>query len=542
MPTVTATAYPDRDYVLVETDWTDQVGTTHVAAYRVRGDTGERTALYPYVAYNASGCQMLNCGQALWWDTDPPLGVPLTYVVEDCADGGLEFVTCSDTYARAPVAAGWGTSTSGCPWTLGAGGAAQFNTDGITGNMVPNVTGASFQQVFGPSVITSQLRLDFVVPALALTQPFNVAAMLRWVDVNNYMLYNVQLNTAGTVTSIIQTNVGGVFTTIDSDTVPGLTYTSGTRLNLMASANGGSHQMKVWTYGTVEPANPSSSVFNTVVAGPGRAGVRTQVAAGNTNVLPLTFAFDNVRLLEQSAASTVTSVTSNEVTLDAGRIWLKSPLQPCADVELITCGGAATYTCENPDVRQIVFSQMSEESFAANTVNLLPVNRRRPIPTYRIRRDIEATLTVVTRTFADRDALREANLPGYPLFFQAPPEYGIADRYMSIGTVTESRGLPDHRFQPRVVQLPHAIVDRPEGSADGVCGARVGDLCDIYSTWDAINAVGLTYLDILLGEAGLGAPGSTPVVDMETWQEVLNGYANWGAVNNGQDWEGVLES
>jgi hypothetical protein len=92
------------------------------------------------------------------------------------------------------------------------------------------------------------------------------------------------------------------------------------------------------------------------------------------------------------------------------------------------------------------------------------------------------------------------------------------------------------------VQLPHAIVDRPEGSADGVCGARVGDLCDIYSTWDAINAVGLTYLDILLGEAGLGAPGSTPVVDMETWQEVLDGYANWGAVNNGQDWEGVLES
>lgn len=539
MPTVTATAYPDRDYVLVETDWTDQVSTTHVAAYRVRGDTGERTALYPYVAYNESGCQMLNCGQALWWDTDPPLGVPLTYVVEDCADGGLEFVTCSDTYARTPVAAGWGTTTSGCPWTTAAGGAAQFNTDGIKGNMAPNVTGASFQQVFGPSVITSQLRFDFVVPALALTQPFNVAAMLRWVDVNNYMVYNAQLNTAGTVTTVIQTNVGGVFTTIDSDVVPGLTYTSGTRLNLLASANGGSHQMKVWTYGAPEPVNFSSSVFNAVVPGPGQAGIRTQVVAGNTNVLPLTFAFDNVRLLEQSAASTVTSVTSNEVTLDAGRIWLKSPLFPCSDIELVTCGGAAFAGCEADEVVQVAFSSMAEESFAANTVNLLPVNRRRPIAISRIRRDIESTLVVVSRNFTSRDALRTINLPGTPLFFQAPAAYGIADRYMSVGTVTESRGLPDHKFQPRVVTMPHAVVDRPEGPAEGVCGARVDDLCDLYTSWDALTLAGFDYRDLLLGLAATGAPGQP--TDFDTWQQVLDENGTWTVVNNGQDWQQVWE-
>jgi hypothetical protein len=538
MPTVTATAYPDRDYVLVESDWRDTPGTTHVRAFRVRADTGERTALYPYVAFNASGCMMLHCGQVLWWDTDPPLGVELTYEVEQCADRGLEFVHCSDTYNRAATVASWGTSTSGCLWSPNS---AIYSTNGTNGIMAPAAVNVSYQQTVPGDLPHATVYGEVASGAVALTSAIQAGAMTRWTNSSNFMNFGVMFQPGGTVQGAIQTVVGAVFTNIATGTITGLTYGIGTRLNFKAVSSFTFHSLTIWPVGTVEP-DPQLTVFDGTINVPGRTGLQTRLITGNTNVLPFNVTYDNFRSFDQNAADTFQVAVSAPVTLDAGRIWLKSPLQPCADVELITCGGAATYTCENPDVRQIVFSQMSEESFAANTVNLLPVNRRRPIPTYRIRRDIEATLTVVTRTFADRDALREANLPGYPLFFQAPPEYGIADRYMSIGTVTESRGLPDHRFQPRVVQLPHAIVDRPEGSADGVCGARVGDLCDIYSTWDAINAVGLTYLDILLGEAGLGAPGSTPVVDMETWQEVLDGYANWGAVNNGQDWEGVLES
>lgn len=542
MPTVTATAYPDRDYVLVESDWRDTPGTTHVKAYRVRADTGERTALYPYVAFNASGCMMLHCGRVWWWDTDPPLGVELTYEVEQCSDSGLEFVNCSDTFDRTPVVASWGTGTSGCPWTTSNGAAAQFFTTGTTGVMSPNVIGTSYQQTLALPLVTSATVYGEVAPsAIAATQPVQGGVMTRWQDVSNYYHYAIAFQTSGAVQVFIQSVVGGVFTTLNSLTLPGVTYTAGSRWNFKAVTNGTFHSMTAWRVGTVEP-EAQVTAFNSALAGAGRMGLRSQLITGNTNALPFTFTYDNIRAYDPNSPDSFQVVESAPVTLAAGRVWLKSPLQPCSDLELLTCGSANVYNCEDPDARQIVFSQMAEESFAANTVNLLPVNRRRPIPTYRVRRDIESTLTLVTRTFADRDALRAANEPGHPLFFQAPPEYGIADRYMSIGTVTESRGLPDHRFQPRVVQLPHAVVDRPEGTADGVCGARVGDLCDIYSSWDAINAVGLTYEGILLGEAGLDAPGSTPSSEMETWQEVLDEFGVWSAVNNGQDWEDVLES
>lgn len=539
MPTVTATAYPDKDYVLVETDWRDTPGATHVIAYRVRGDTGERTPLYPYVAYNASGCLMLNCGEAMWWDNDPPLGVPLTYEVVNCADGGLEFVHCSDSYNRAPTVASWGTSTSGCLWSPNS---AIYSTNGTNGIMAPAAVNVSYQQTVPGDILHATVYGEVASGAVALTSAIQASAMTRWTNSSNFMNYGVMFQPGGTVQGAIQTVVGSVFTNVATGTIAGLTYGVGTRINFKAVSNFTFHTLTIWAAGTTEP-EPQITVFDGTVNVAGRTGLQTRLITGNTNVLPFNVTYDKFRSFDANATDTGSAVfTSNEVTLAAGRIWLKNPLYPCNDLELITCGGANLAVCEDPDVRQIVFSAMGDESFAANTINLQPVNRRRPIPTYRVRRDIESTLTLVSRTFADRDALRASNLPGTPLFFQAPPEYGIADRYMSIGTVTESRGVPDHKFQPRVVQLPHAVVDRPAGPVNGACGARVGDLCDVYNTWDAINAVGLTYRDILLGEAGLDAPGAVPSVDMETWQEILDDYANWGAVNNGQDWEDVLES
>lgn len=541
MPTVTATPFPDRDYVLVETDWTDTPGTTHVRAYRVRSDTGERTALYPYVAFDGSGCTMLNCGLAWWWDTDPPLGVPVTYEVDQCADSELEFVDCSDNFNRAPVAAGWGTSTSGCLWATSGGAAAQFSATGTVGRMAANTTANSFQQTLPLSLLNATVYGDVTVSALALTQTFNAAVMTRWQDGSNYYQFVITYTTSGTVQVSIRSVVAGVLTTLAGPTtLPGVTYAAGTKLNFKAVTLVTFQGFTVWNAGLVEPAVQVFAI-NGALPAAGRPGLRALLDAGNTNGT-VNFDFDNIRAYDSVAVDNFQTVASAEVELAAGNLWLKNPLQPCGDLSLLTCGSANVYNCEDPDARQIVFSQMAEESFAANTVNLLPVNRRRPIPTYRERRDIESTLTLVTRTFADRDALRESLRPGYPLLFQAPSQYGIADRYMSIGTVTESRGLPDHRFQPRVVQLPHVVVDRPEGSVDGVCGARVRDLCDIYSSWDAITAVGLTYEELLLGAAGIGTPGTTPVSELNTWQDVLDENADWAAVNNGQDWEGVLEN
>jgi hypothetical protein len=183
---------------------------------------------------------------------------------------------------------------------------------------------------------------------------------------------------------------------------------------------------------------------------------------------------------------------------------------------------------------------MADEVFAANTNNFTPVNSRYPIVVNRTRQAITSTLTVASKTFPDRDAVRTLNEPGSPLLLRGPAQYGINDRYMSVGDVTEVRPVPDHRITPRVITLPHAEVLRPSGPSTGVCGTRVQDLCDIYPTWDALIAAGLTWADLLRGRAS----NETPIPDVveRTWSEVNTTYANWTAVNTGNtDWDDLRD-
>jgi len=143
------------------------------------------------------------------------------------------------------------------------------------------------------------------------------------------------------------------------------------------------------------------------------------------------------------------------------------------------------------------------ETYAAGGGVLAAENRPRYIPVIRPRRDASSTATFFTRRFTDRDSLKATLFPGTVLFLQAPPAYGISDRYIHIPEdYAIDRALPDHRIQHRVFTLPHSVVDRPAGPANGPCRSRIRDLCNIYATWTAINVAGLTYQDLIEGDAG----------------------------------------
>jgi hypothetical protein len=133
----------------------------------------------------------------------------------------------------------------------------------------------------------------------------------------------------------------------------------------------------------------------------------------------------------------------------------------------------------------------------------------------------------------------DTNEPGTPLLFQAPEQYCIPDRYISVGSLTENRFSVDQRNQFRVMGLPYVTVDRPEGPADGPCGTRMIDLCDIYTSWGALAIAGLTWTDLLLGEASPNGPGQpAPPAAARTWGDVNTQFADWTAVNAGgtRDW------
>lgn len=543
MPTIVATPFPAEGYVRLDIDWRDTTlsSTTHVVVTRTNVSTGEQVTIRPYVAYNSSGCQMLNCLQSTMWDTDPPLNVPLLYTVANCTPTAFfneQSPTFWDTFSRASAAT-WSASDSGDAYTW-TGGVATRSINGSEGVIDPtpsdsgrNVTLAT--GLGGNGYLTGRARIDF--------QPtggdMEISLFGRYTGTTNYYQFLLRILSTGALETRIVKVVAGVPTILDTDTLI-YTHVAGATYNLKAQLQGSTLTMTAWPTTEPEPGSFSSFANDTDFGPLTLMNPGIGAAAGTVSTTSNPVYFSQFTAYEYGA--TPTAVSSAQVTVTTESLFLKNPLHPCLDVELITCGSANVWTCEDPDARQIVFSQMSAESFDSNVNNLLPANRRRAIPVYRERRDVEATLTLVTRTFADRDALRASLLPGSPLLLQLPPEYGIADRYMSVGTVVESRGLPDHRFQPRVVELPHVAVDRPEGPTDGVCGTRFQDLCGYYDSWDALHIAGITWQDILEGDAAPGSPGTPPVETLRTWGDVNTEFASWGAVNNGvRTWEGTLE-
>lgn len=173
-------------------------------------------------------------------------------------------------------------------------------------------------------------------------------------------------------------------------------------------------------------------------------------------------------------------IPGNNVRVDFA--WDPNPL--CAPTEGVFwqsldteqyAANAAVFNINNQDVAQVV-------------------SKRRSAPT--------STLTLVSRTFADRDRLITLLASGSALLFQAPDEYGLPDRYISVGANSVSRVLPDHRIPIRVFSMPHTVCAAPGGPMQGTVGARWGDLCNRYATWAAVNAAGLTWIQLLDGLAG----------------------------------------
>lgn len=173
-------------------------------------------------------------------------------------------------------------------------------------------------------------------------------------------------------------------------------------------------------------------------------------------------------------------IPGNNVRVDFS--WDPNPL--CTPIEGVFwqsldteqyAANAAVFNINNQDVAQVV-------------------SKRRASPT--------STLTLVSRTFADRDRLITLLASGSALLFQAPDQYGLPDRYISVGASSVSRVLPDHAIPIRVFSMPHTVCAAPGGPMQGTVGARWADLCNRYATWGAVNSAGLNWIGLLDGLAG----------------------------------------
>lgn len=469
MPLIFVNTYPNEGYAEIEADWTDFPDVTHATVTRRNTVTGEIVTLRPYIAYDDSGFLLLNCGYGLWWDTEPPLNVPLEYCTV-AADVTSFFNTNSDIEAGT---APWASTTSVLTQS------AVFAHSG-TFSLLSTPSGTNdFNQVGDLSAYTYAADVPLTMQAWVLTPQGHNSAEVGVTTISD--------------TGIVSTVVSQIY---------GLYPGEWTLL---------SH--------TFTP-NEAGTTQNIFVAFLGRPPATTL------------FYIDDIGIMRATAN---TATACDTVTVTSESVWLKDPFNPCSDVEIGLCEPGMDFDCEEDS--RVTYAGMANDDLDANTALSLPTNRKYPIPTNRQRRAPRSELRLITHDCDARDRVLAINDTGNPLLFQAPADYCIPDRYISVGTVTEARFSVDQREDFRLIVMPYAVVQRPEGPANGPCGVRIMDLCDIYTSWQAMLLAGLNYLGLLLGDASNNAPGDDPEA-LRTWGEVETEFADWLAVEAGgtRDW------
>jgi len=234
-----------------------------------------------------------------------------------------------------------------------------------------------------------------------------------------------------------------------------------------------------------------------------------------------------------SSEDTATATSTEIVLASSDDLWLKAPLRPWADQRVVLD------IPQEPDCvpeNAIFFQSMDVETRPARSAGFTVNNRAEPIWVTRVRASITSSLTLVSRTFTDRDDMIALNSAGDPLLFQGPAQYGIPDRYMGVSDYTITRLSADHRKEWRVHGLPHVEVSRPAGLAEGILGNRWDDLCS--ETFGSAEADGLTWTQVLKGY------GSVPPVylDLRLYEDIPVDFATYGDIpTGGRTYEDLLE-
>ena len=535
MPSIMATPYPTRGMVLVEVMFADVPAATNICVTATNTVTGEVRQLHPYIFYNGDGCLALSCGQAIFWDTEIPCGVAVQYCAT-AVDANGDIVTTSaanlvtDTFTRT-VANGWGTADSGQVWSTLGGVAANYSVTGTQGQHAAASTGIDYITKIAMTTPNAEAMVTAIPLVLSAGNSQEMQMWLRsdGTTSNGYNAIAV-LTTGGQVSIFLQKVVGAVATTL-ATVASAFPYTATTQVNIKLKAWGSQLMAKFWDSTTPEPSAYQLTATDSTFTSAGSLLLVTHRDGGNTN--GTTTKWDDLSVVDVCAEpAPIVACTENVTIACDGCFRLGDPVRPCNDIQVCFCYDTAN-GCGGTS--GVFFAGMTPDVYGANSGLMAPVNSVYPIPITRNRRAAAGTFTLVPTSFTARDSLLALLAPGGPLLWRGPAEYGTKDRYIQVGDVPVAPVLADLRVQPRVVDLPFSVAKAPVGPTQGVCGARFEDLCDVYSSWDAIVAAGLTYADLLRGEAG-----TTPA-NLPDWNLVNSTYASWNALNAGQtSWTDTL--
>lgn len=201
-----------------------------------------------------------------------------------------------DTFART-VSSDWGSTDTGEAWTVaGAGGsvaAADFNVaSGAGTHSVPVTNGYRTTRLSTVSLqdvdVSTTVQLPFSNTTGGDVEPANL--MLRGLSTSDYYMVRVTVSAFDLVSVKLMHQDGTTYA--DAVTVLGLTHT-GQPLGVRAQMEGQVFRAKVWDTSDGEPHDWHVTGRVTDAPRSGWVGVRSGVASGNTNTLPIVFSYSS---------------------------------------------------------------------------------------------------------------------------------------------------------------------------------------------------------------------------------------------------------
>ncbi|MGW3144829.1 hypothetical protein ACWDG1_09140 [Streptomyces sp. NPDC001177] len=211
-----------------------------------------------------------------------------------------------DTFTRV-TASGWGTADTGQAWTTSGGSAADYSTSGTQGLVSSGSVNVSRYTLATSPSPDVDLRAEVATSALATGGPQYAHLVARAADANNNYCARVAFNTDQSLTLVLQKRVGGTQTDLTSLVVPG-THAASTFFVLRFQVAGATLRAKCWALTETEPGPWQVSVTDSSHSAAGSVGTRSTLDGTNTNVLPVTYTYDNFQLTNVQTLTVTRSI------------------------------------------------------------------------------------------------------------------------------------------------------------------------------------------------------------------------------------------
>lgn len=455
-----------------------------------------------------------------------------------------------DSFTRVEVN-GWGNAPSGQLWNIAGGVNADYSVNGTQGLHRHTIINTSHRTDLAVgTAVDMDVQFDIAGTPLATgTGGFEFDNLARFTDASNFYTAKLVMAVGGVVTLQLFAVVAGTTSTLTTSLVLPQAHLAADTWTVRFRVCGPSLMAKAWrSSSTTEPGWSVTTTSPHLTTG-SRAGMRSLVQTGNTNALPLSFAFDNftatdpfttlwrvtpdgVRSLVRGSPFTFSAnnailydteaplntsvfyqlqactdvVSSNSVVIESGPDgWLKDPLRPYRDVKLDNCS-VHSPQCLSTDAN-VFFQYLAPETYPSASGVFPIVDNARPNVVGQTRKDQQSTLGIVSRKLADVTRIRQLLSPGTQLLLQLPSKYGWGietwgSDYAQVYDDGAQRLGTDMGKPYRLWALPFTAANAPAdvnsggsgGGTIGVPGTMYRDSTATGRTYAQSTALGRTYL------------------------------------------------